>query len=74
MSAPAQVTEAHRELAAEVVFHMVHENGDKAAQLIADSEAKACDQLRSEVERLKAQRDNLLKPMREISISVTTKK
>jgi hypothetical protein len=39
MSAP--ITEAHRELAHEIVFHMVHENGDKAAQLIADSEAKA---------------------------------
>ena len=95
----ARVTEAHRELAYAILFATEdgHAGPNETAQLIADSEAKACDQLRAEVawwknwheenekledgiavkvqatidqlraevERLKNQRDNLLKPMRE---------
>lgn len=52
MSTPAQVTEAHRRLAQSI-------NGrwcsyDDGAQRIADSEAKACDQLRADKIRLDA--------------------
>lgn len=102
----ATVTEAHRKLAADLCRHATGSNRalhhvPKFAQLIADSEAKACDQLRAEladqaarfhdeiarrqevvrankeldllerdqlraeVKRLKNQRDNLLKPMRD---------
>ena len=99
----ARVTEAHRELAYAILFATEdgHAGPNETAQLIADSEAKACDQLRAEVawwknwhdenekmedgiavkvqatidglraevERLKNQRDNLLKPMREQAIA-----
>jgi len=77
VSAPAQVTEAHRKLAKSIGCDPASEycpqDVDADAQLIADSEAKAvehatnrmheeelkpcmdaCDQLRAEVERLKA--------------------
>ena len=60
MSAPAQVPEAHR-ATAETIFKLAEKaahNGDPfrepCAQLIADSEGKACHQLRAEVERLKS--------------------
>ena len=47
----AQVTEAHRELAYAILFATEdgHAGPNETAQLIADSEAKACDQLRAEV-------------------------
>ena len=48
MSAP--VTEAHRKLVAAIIRDLSIDDG---AQLIADSEERACDQLRAEVERLK---------------------
>ena len=49
MSAP--VTEAHRELAYAILFATEYgpAGPNETAQLIADSEAKACDQLRAEV-------------------------
>ena len=55
MSAP--VTEAHRALALEIQLECAGDyelDEPTAAQLIADSEAKAIDQLRAEVERLKS--------------------
>jgi hypothetical protein len=58
MSAP--ITEAHRE-AAVAIFAIAMKSAhhgaafrEPCAQLIADSQARACDQLRAEVERLKA--------------------
>jgi aminoglycoside phosphotransferase len=50
----APITEAHVNLAAAVCDTYDDENFDRASQLIADSEARACDQLRAEVKRLKA--------------------
>ena len=57
MSAP--ITEAHRE-AAVAIFAIAMKSAhhgaafrEPCAQLIADSEARACDQLRTEVEELK---------------------
>ena len=55
----AQVTEAHRELARRIMFEFTQagtataSDVRMAAQIIADSEARACDQLRAEVERLR---------------------
>ena len=55
----AQVTEAHVSLVATIVeraFRFAEKNHKitpELSQLIADSEAKACDQLRAEVQRLK---------------------
>ena len=51
----AQVTEAHQNLAGAVWSSVEYHKTPHAAQLIADSEAKACAQLRAEVERLKKQ-------------------
>ena len=77
MSTSTPVTEAHIALSARIT----RENGYdpesawnrphvlRDAQLIAESEAKAVAELRAEVERLKAQRDNLLKPMRDEAIA-----
>lgn len=54
MSSP--ITEAHRELARNIMFYHTPKGSATAqgvrdaAQLIADSEARACDQLRAEVE------------------------
>jgi ElaB/YqjD/DUF883 family membrane-anchored ribosome-binding protein len=63
MSAP---TDAHKETRRKIVCDLTPLEG---AQLIADSEARACDQLRAEVERLTAQRENLFKPMRDQAIA-----
>jgi hypothetical protein len=58
MSTP--ITEAHREAAVSIfdlAMKSAHHGApfrEPCAQLIADSEAKACDQLRAEVERFKA--------------------
>ena len=63
MNTPAQVTEAHKRLVATIVeraFRFAegnHKITPELGKLIADSEAKACDQLRAEVERLKRDYD-----------------
>jgi hypothetical protein len=51
----AQVTEAHRELAYAILFATEdgHAGPNETAQLIADSEARATDQLRAEVDSIK---------------------
>ena len=52
----AQVTEAHRELAYAILFATEdgHAGPNETAQLIADSEAKACAELRADKIRLDA--------------------
>ena len=63
MSAP--VTEAHKRLVATIVeraFRFAegnHKITPELSQLIADSEAKACDQLRAEVTKLWRERDKI---------------
>ena len=52
----AQVTEAHRALALEIQLECAGDyelDEPTTAQLIADSEAKACDQLRAERDSIK---------------------
>lgn len=68
MSTP--ITEAHRELARNIMFYHTPKGSATAqgvrdaAQLIADSEAKACEQLRNELAAERARLDyiNALSP------------